>query len=150
MDPAWFTSSSWCHALTLGERIATLSGERGSHSLSDEDVELGRQRTQRWRSQPPFDTDSYFAQRLALDGIDEEHLVHILGEPVESLHGRLSGSPAWLAELATRISKSLPFLRVEKKAYRSPLFDQTAFPFRDSPSVRSVETPEPRSYEKSW
>jgi hypothetical protein len=100
MDPAWFTSSSWCHALTLGERIAALSGERGSHSLSDEDVELGRQRTQRWRSQPPFDTDSYFAQRLTQDGIDEERLVHILGEPVESLHARLSGSPAWLLELA--------------------------------------------------
>jgi hypothetical protein len=100
MDPAWFTSSSWCHALTLGERIATLSGERSSHSLSDEDVELGRQRIQRWRSQPPFDADSYFAQRLALDGIDEERLVHILGEPVESLHGHLSVSPAWLLELA--------------------------------------------------
>jgi type 2 lantibiotic biosynthesis protein LanM len=100
MDPAWFTSPSWCHALTLAERIAIPSGERGSHSLSDEDVELGRQRTQRWRSQPPFDTDSFFAQRLAPDGIDEERLVHILGEPVESLCGRLSGSPAWLLELA--------------------------------------------------
>ena len=108
MDPAWFSSPTWCNALTLGERVATLSGERaatlpgrgGSTSHSDEDVELGRQRLERWRSQPPFDTDRYFAQRLSLDGIDEESFLHLLGEPVESLHGRLSRPPAWLLDLA--------------------------------------------------
>jgi len=100
MDPAWFTSPTWCHALTLAERIAAPPGERGSQSLGNEAAELGRRRLRRWRSQPPFDADAYFAQRLALDGIDEERLLHILAEPVESLHARLSQSPAWLLELA--------------------------------------------------
>jgi type 2 lantibiotic biosynthesis protein LanM len=100
MDPPWSSSATWCHALTLGERAVTLPGELGSHPLGDEDVELGQRRLQRWRSQPPFDTESYFAQRLARDGIDEERLVYLLGEPVESLHRRLAQSPAWLLELA--------------------------------------------------
>jgi type 2 lantibiotic biosynthesis protein LanM len=99
MHPAWSTSPTWCHALTLAERIATLSGGRSSYLPGDGDAESGRRRLQRWRSQPPFATDSYFVQRLALAGVDEERLLYLLGEPVEALHGRLSQVPAWLSEL---------------------------------------------------
>ena len=82
MDASWFTSPTWCHALTLGERFVALAGDGARQSLGDEDAELGRRRLQRWRSQPPFDTDSFFAQRLDLDGIDEESFLYLLGEPV--------------------------------------------------------------------
>jgi type 2 lantibiotic biosynthesis protein LanM len=99
MHPVWATSPTWSHALTLAERTATLSGDPSSYLLGDWDAESGRRRLQRWRSQPPFATDSYFAQRLALDAIDEEQLLYLLGEPVESLHGRLSQVPDWLLEL---------------------------------------------------
>jgi len=53
----------------------------------------------RWRSQPPFATDSYFAQRLALDGVTEDELLHLLGEPAESLRDRFPAPPAWLVAL---------------------------------------------------
>jgi type 2 lantibiotic biosynthesis protein LanM len=86
--------------LTLAERIATLSGDGDAYAHRNHSAELGRQRLQRWRSQPPFSDDLFFAQRLVLDGIDEARLAPILGEPVESLHGRLSSLPAWLVALA--------------------------------------------------
>lgn len=100
MDLVWFSSPTWGHALTLAERIATLSGDGDSDAHRNPSAELGRQRLQRWRSQPPFSNDLFFAQRLALEGIDEARLAHILGEPVESLHERLSPWPAWLVTLA--------------------------------------------------
>ncbi len=123
MDSAWFTSPTWCHALTLAERIATLPGDRASYSPGDDD-ELGRRRLQRWRSQPPFPTDSYFAQRLALDGIDEDQLLYILGEPVESLHRRLSQMPAWLLELAEAFAHPA-------SGFASPPPDEEIFGFLD-------------------
>ena len=85
--------------LTLSERITALSSDGDSHPHRNHNTELGGQRLQRWRSQPPFSDDLFFAQRLALDGIDEARFAHILGEPVESLHKRLSSLPTWLAAL---------------------------------------------------
>jgi type 2 lantibiotic biosynthesis protein LanM len=126
MHPAWLTSPTWCHALTFAERIATLSGDHAAYPLSDADAERGRRRLQRWRSQPPFSqpagplpqrgpagwgrgptgvTDAYFAQRLALDGIQEERLLQVLGEPVENLQARLRELPAWLLELAEAFAR---------------------------------------------
>jgi lantibiotic modifying enzyme len=42
-----------------------------------------------WRSQPPFTTGSYFARRLAADGIAEDELLTVLGEPGEAIVGLL-------------------------------------------------------------
>ncbi|UCC89732.1 MAG: type 2 lantipeptide synthetase LanM family protein [Anaerolineales bacterium] len=100
MAPEWFLSPAWCDALTLAERIALLSSEGAPDPLSDQDVELGRRRLQSWRSQPPFDTQSHFAQRLALENIDEESILPILGQTIEGLHRRLPHPPGWLLELA--------------------------------------------------
>ncbi len=99
MDPATFTSPSWCLALTLAERIALLSGTGNGqlHGASDED--LGQRRFQRWLSQPQFATESVLTQRLAVDGINETGLLAILGEPDEHLHHHLPQNPAWLVEL---------------------------------------------------
>lgn len=63
-------------------------------------------RLERWRSQTPFGNDDYFAQRLELDGLTEEKLLYLLGEPVEALRHRLANEPAWLAEFLTSLSHS--------------------------------------------
>jgi type 2 lantibiotic biosynthesis protein LanM len=62
-------------------------------------------RMQRWRAQPPFSAGSYFAQRLAMDGMSEAEFLYILGEPIEAVHGRFPVPPAWLAELAQAFSR---------------------------------------------
>ncbi|MGH9850331.1 MAG: type 2 lanthipeptide synthetase LanM family protein [Blastocatellia bacterium] len=53
----------------------------------------------RWRSQPPFATDSYFAQRLALAGVAEDEFFYLLGEPISALRDRFSAPPDWLKRL---------------------------------------------------
>jgi len=105
MNPPVFLSPSWCRALTLSERIALPDADGRDGSEGDFNEELGRKRLQNWQSQPQFATGSVFAQRLALDGIDEEHLLQILGQPDDCLHGRLSQNPAWLAALAEAFSQ---------------------------------------------
>jgi type 2 lantibiotic biosynthesis protein LanM len=57
-----------------------------------------------WRLQPPFTIGSYFAQRLAMDGISEEEFLSLLGEPIESVCDRFPIPPAWLTELLQAFS----------------------------------------------
>jgi type 2 lantibiotic biosynthesis protein LanM len=61
---------------------------------------------ERWRSQTPFSNDNYFAQRLELDGLTEEKLLYLLGEPVEALQRRLTNDPPWLADFLTSLTHS--------------------------------------------
>lgn len=104
MNPAYFQTAAWYHALTLMERIASLHAVP-HHTLNNTvNADLARRRLQRWRSQLPFTTDSYFAQRLAMDGITEDKFVYLLGESVEAIHHRLSEPPVWLAKLAGAFS----------------------------------------------
>ncbi|MEQ9672108.1 type 2 lanthipeptide synthetase LanM family protein [Coleofasciculus sp. G2-EDA-02] len=95
-----FPSSAWYQALSLIERIASLSSVERNTENSQVDTNLAERRRQRWQSQPPFNTDSYFAQRLAIDGITEEEFIDLLGEPIEAVKNRLPDSPDWLQELA--------------------------------------------------
>lgn len=105
MNQPYFQTSAWYHALTLTERIALV------RTLQQETLNVGTNadfaecRLQRWRSQPPFTTGSYFAQRLAMDGISEDELRHLLGEPTEAIHDRFHEPTDWLAELAEAFSR---------------------------------------------
>ncbi len=105
VDSAVFGHPSWCRALTLSERITLLSadGDNSAHGYQDE--QLGQKRLQRWQSQPQFVPQSILAQRLALDGIDEEQLLAILGASEEHLHSHLSQNPPWLARLAHALTQ---------------------------------------------
>jgi type 2 lantibiotic biosynthesis protein LanM len=94
----------WCRAATLKERAAC-SNPLQETSL---DKELAARRIKRWRSQPPFEAGSYFAQRLALDGVSEDDLLNYLGEPDEALQCRLGGSPAWVGQLLAHSSRLRP------------------------------------------
>ena len=91
-------NASWYRALTLSERVAMEQNntyDTASHS------EIARQRLRLWKEQPPFNKDTYFAQRLAMDGLTEDDLLSLLSEPAEHLQARCSTPPAWLLELAT-------------------------------------------------
>jgi len=93
-------SASWYAALTLSERVALLRSEKGGPSSSEADGALARRRLRSWRSQTPFDQDSYFERRLTTDGISEEEFRQILGEPAEAVRARHPAPPPWLNEIA--------------------------------------------------
>jgi type 2 lantibiotic biosynthesis protein LanM len=95
-------SPSWQQAATLAERIPTL----GLARLDEIDSDQARRKLERWRSQTPFSNESYFAQRLGIDGLTEEDLLYLLGEPVETLHQRLASEPPWVAELLTSLANT--------------------------------------------
>jgi type 2 lantibiotic biosynthesis protein LanM len=100
MDKPSFSSSAWYQAVTLMERMASLSSVERNTENSKVDTNLAERRRERWQSQPPFNTDSYFAQRLAIDGMTEDELIYLLGEPIEAVKNRLPDVPDWLQELA--------------------------------------------------
>ena len=100
-----FQAPAWYHAITLTERIASLRTVQRKMLNGEMNTDLAERRMQRWRSQPPFTTGSYFAQRLAMDGISEDEFLYLLGEPIEAVHGRFPAPPAWLAELAQAFSR---------------------------------------------
>ncbi|HEX2271302.1 MAG TPA: type 2 lanthipeptide synthetase LanM family protein, partial [Pyrinomonadaceae bacterium] len=96
-------SPSWHQATTLAERIPSLSVST-LEKMQEIDSGKATRRLERWRSQTPFTNDNYFAQRLELDGLTEEKLLYLLGEPVEALHHRLANDPPWLAEFLVSLS----------------------------------------------
>ena len=88
---------SWYRALTLTERLASLREDR--QAARDVAVDAGRaeRRLRRWRDQDPFSTDGFFARRLAADGMNEDDLRRLLGEPIEAVRDRSPAPPDWLA-----------------------------------------------------
>jgi len=100
----YFQSPDWYHATTLTERIGptqkTRLGPRGEINS-----DLAAQRLHDWRLQAPFDTDSFFAQRLTTTGITEDELLHILGEPAGAIRDRFPTTPSWLRQLANAFSQ---------------------------------------------
>jgi type 2 lantibiotic biosynthesis protein LanM len=107
MNQSQLQDSAWYSAVTLRERIAAL--RRAKDAKIDDaceapsgaiDFELAERRLQRWRSQAPFEDDSYFQLRLEMDGIDEDEFRRLLGEPVEAIRERFSAPPEWLIELS--------------------------------------------------
>jgi type 2 lantibiotic biosynthesis protein LanM len=100
-----FYTPKWCHAITLTERIASLRTIRHRTRKVETNADLAKRRMQCWQAQAPFTTGSYFAQRLAMDGISEEDFLYLLGEPIEALHDRFPTPPYWLAEFARAFSR---------------------------------------------
>ena len=107
MNQENFLSSAWYQAITLTERIASLRAVQSKKTSVKVNADLAKQRLQRWHSQSPFATDSYFDQRLAMDGITEDELLILLSEPIEAVHHRFSKPPIWLAELQYAFSRPL-------------------------------------------
>ncbi|HSE19296.1 MAG TPA: type 2 lanthipeptide synthetase LanM family protein [Pyrinomonadaceae bacterium] len=104
MTQSCFHNSAWYQAITLAERIASLSNATCTASESQIDAGLAKRRLERWRSQPPFEDDAHFARRLASDNLTEDLFSVILGEPIEAVRNRIPQLPGWLNELAEAFS----------------------------------------------
>jgi type 2 lantibiotic biosynthesis protein LanM len=104
-DELW-DAPEWYRALTLAERVGPRPIVGPAVSSGAETVdERARARLRAWKEQRPFEHDSLFAQRLALDGLSEEDLLALLAEPADSLKARSAGVPSWLAALRHAFSE---------------------------------------------
>lgn len=92
-------AAGWYNATTLHERLAARRSSTATVA-AEFDRELAARELQHWKSQEPFDRDTYFAERLALDAIGEEELLALLGETAEAVRARFTQQPSWLREVA--------------------------------------------------
>jgi type 2 lantibiotic biosynthesis protein LanM len=98
LDPA-----VWRRALNLAERLAELRRPE-TKTQSAVDSDLAAEMVALWRSNPPFDQEGYFIERLNTDGITQEEFTRVLGTPVEELIGE-SAAPSWAARVASAYSE---------------------------------------------
>jgi type 2 lantibiotic biosynthesis protein LanM len=112
-------SACWYRAATLPERIARWSVQDATHLLRENDGKEKAERAfQGWKARKPFSTGSFFAERLAMDGITEQDLLALLQEPLESLQERLSHptAPDWVNDLLEALQTDLTaFSSVEEQ-----------------------------------
>ncbi|HEU5377775.1 MAG TPA: type 2 lanthipeptide synthetase LanM family protein [Ktedonobacteraceae bacterium] len=103
-------TAGWYRAFTLRERLANRDTDSPLNREAYQDA-VCHLRT--WKEQAPFDTDSWFAERLAMDALTEDEFIRLLAESDEELQVRLSNPPAWLVTLADAYahtaSRPLPF-----------------------------------------
>lgn len=115
MSQSCFQAATWYKATTLTERIASLHATPSERLDIKINTELQERRLQRWKSQFPLTNDSYFSQRLAVDGITEHEFLHLLGEPIEPVQNRFAKPPSWVTEIAEAFvrpnSSSMPPLK---------------------------------------
>lgn len=108
------TEPSWYLATTLVERASLLQSSSASIESIHLEEESAERRIERWRSERKFvGNESLFAERLAMDGISENDLRYLLGEPAQTIRDRFIERPAWLLELARAFSRH-PRIKAEK------------------------------------
>lgn len=90
----------WYKTLTLTERLALLRAKPAEAPMGAFDPERAERKLQAWKAQYPFEKESYFAERLALDDLTEDDILLLLGETSEAGRGRAHDIPDWLGELA--------------------------------------------------
>jgi type 2 lantibiotic biosynthesis protein LanM len=111
MNQPCFQTSDWYQAIALESRVTSLKAVPDKKINAEVNSELARRRLQRWRSQPPFNDDSHFRQRLSIDGISEDEFFYLLGEPIAAVQKRCSSSPSWLKNLEETFSDATSFDR---------------------------------------
>jgi type 2 lantibiotic biosynthesis protein LanM len=93
----FFQNPAWYQAITLTERAVSL---HISQVLNSEiDFDLAEQRIHRWKTQPPFDSELLFAERLALNELNESELLYLLGRSPELMRRQSTESFTWLEQL---------------------------------------------------
>jgi type 2 lantibiotic biosynthesis protein LanM len=100
MNPLDFQFPAWYLAATLTERLATRRAAEAATNNGASASERALKRLQRWKAQPPFDLEPYFAERLAMDAVSEEELLRLIDEPAEAVQARYSTAPEWVTALA--------------------------------------------------
>lgn len=96
IDEHFCIKNSWYRAARLSERQALFQQQAMAPSLSPQLDETIAQIVQRWKEQRPFHEETYFAQRLALDGLTEETFKTVLAFPSDQLDESM---PAWVTIL---------------------------------------------------
>jgi class II lanthipeptide synthase len=99
--------AEWYRALSLAERAGAGGGASATGmSLAPDALETARGRLRAWKAQKPFEKDSLFAQRLALDSLSERELLALLAEPAENLKARIGHVPDWLVALQEAFART--------------------------------------------
>lgn len=98
-------SPAWYYATTLTERSQAFSSMRDKAPEQQELSSSARKRLSRWRSQAPFEHDTYFTQRLEIDGMSEGEFGSLLGETVEEVRNKFSNPPEWLVDFINAYEK---------------------------------------------
>lgn len=99
--------SGWYRALTLRERVES----RPAWSALDPQAEQqARTKLAQWQGQNPFQSGSFFNERLAQDGITTDDLLYLLAETPESLRTRVP-VPAWLESIEQAFAEFTEDLR---------------------------------------
>ncbi|WP_224367799.1 type 2 lanthipeptide synthetase LanM family protein [Hyalangium versicolor] len=97
-------NQGWHKGTSLLERARRLAElPPGTPAEVQGDATRAARRLARWRARPPLDRNDVFAKRLALDGLTEEQLLRLLGEPAETLVARHGPAPEWQQRL-TRLA----------------------------------------------
>ncbi|MBD2166735.1 type 2 lantipeptide synthetase LanM [Calothrix membranacea FACHB-236] len=109
MNQKYFQAAAWYGAMDLKERIASFFVGENQIQNQQVNLHLAQNRMQRWRNQDPFTKKSFFAERLAMDGIDEEQFLSLLGEPIEAVQQRFPETPTWLKQIAEAFSTTSEF-----------------------------------------
>lgn len=117
----YFQASAWYKATYLKERVASLSALTNlvvANQVPNRQInaELAQGRLERWRNQDPFPKDSYFADRLAIDAIDEAEFLSLLGESIEAVQARFPEAPTWLEQIAEAFSTDFEPLQLPEAA----------------------------------
>src|SRR5882724_77317 len=86
-------------ALSLAERASYLRQDLNGQPGSDGDATRAAAAINRWKSQKPFSTGDFFAQRLRQDGLTEHDLQAILELSPDVYSQRLTEPPDWVREL---------------------------------------------------
>ena len=95
-----FESLNWYKAITIKERILSLNTFRVHTPIDDEvDVKTAEQRLQCWRSQYPFNINTYFQKRLTNQGVSEEDFLKLISESTKHTQIRFSNTPHWLKQI---------------------------------------------------
>jgi type 2 lantibiotic biosynthesis protein LanM len=92
----------WYHAASLSERICSI--DLGRATVSEFKFEIASDRLERWQSAFPTALDDYLSWCQAIYNLGEDELLHVLGEPIESVKNRLNGPPPWLLSLISAFS----------------------------------------------
>jgi type 2 lantibiotic biosynthesis protein LanM len=95
LHPAWY------RAYTLSERALCWQADQSQGSARPRpNEEQARERLLAWQGQKPFQDQTCFAQRLALDGLTEEQVLALLATEPGPGEDESAEPPAWMAWLS--------------------------------------------------
>jgi type 2 lantibiotic biosynthesis protein LanM len=105
MSDVTYPGTAWSRAATLMERLASLRAT--GKPPTSVDAERAQRRLRRWRESPVLAKEELFRLRLDMDGLRQEELLTLLGEPDEAVAGRLGERPEWVADILQAYTRSV-------------------------------------------